>query len=110
MKRTLLELGGKSANIVFADADLQKALTNVMQVWTFHTGQICIAGTRVLIAASIYRDFTERLAAAGAALKIGDPHDTDVVVGPLVSAAQRERKKLHEVGRALVRSTVRRRR
>ena len=51
MKRTLLELGGKSPNIIFADADRQKALASAMSVWTFHTGQICIAGTRLLIEA-----------------------------------------------------------
>ena len=91
LKRTLMELGGKSASIVFADADPAKALANVMQVWTFHTGQICIAGTRVLIEASIYDEFTKKLAAAGPKLTIGDPHEAGVVVGPLVSAAQRER-------------------
>jgi len=91
LKRTLMELGGKSASIVFADADPAKALAGVMQVWTFHSGQICIAGTRVLIEQSIYDEFTKKLAAAGSALKIGDPHEAGVVVGPLVSAAQRER-------------------
>jgi aldehyde dehydrogenase (NAD+) len=49
LKRTLLELGGKSPQIVFADADRDKALAGAAQVWTFHTGQICIAGTRLLI-------------------------------------------------------------
>ena len=91
MKRTLMELGGKSANVIFADADLSKALANAMQVWTFHSGQICIAGTRVLIEQSIYDDLTRKLAAAGPTLKIGDPREPGVVVGPLVSAAQRER-------------------
>jgi acyl-CoA reductase-like NAD-dependent aldehyde dehydrogenase len=91
MKRTLMELGGKSANIVFADADMGRALASAMQVWTFHTGQICIAGTRVLVEASLYDDFTRKLAAAGPTLKIGDPHEPGVVVGPLVSAGQRER-------------------
>jgi len=91
MKRTLMELGGKSANIVFADADRAKALANAMQVWTFHSGQICIAGTRVLVEESIYDEFTGRLAAAGPTLKIGDPREPGVVVGPLVSAAQRDR-------------------
>src|SRR5207248_8018906 len=91
MKRTLMELGGKSANIVFADADFKKALAGVMQTWTFHAGQICIAGTRALIEKSIYEEFTNQLAAAGAALKIGDPRQPGVVVGPLVSAAQRDR-------------------
>jgi acyl-CoA reductase-like NAD-dependent aldehyde dehydrogenase len=91
MKRTLMELGGKSASIIFADAEPRKALAGVMQVWTFHTGQICIAGTRVLIEASIYDELTKQLAAAGPTLKIGDPHEAGVVVGPLVSALQRER-------------------
>jgi acyl-CoA reductase-like NAD-dependent aldehyde dehydrogenase len=91
MKRTLMELGGKSPNIIFADTDLAKALAGVMQVWTFHSGQICIAGTRALVEQSIYDEFIARLAAAGRALKVGDPYEAGVVVGPLVSAAQRER-------------------
>jgi len=95
MQRTLMELGGKSANIIFADADLTRALASAMQVWTFHSGQICIAGTRVLIEQSIYDDFTRRLAGAGSTLKIGDPREAGVVVGPLVSAAQRERVEHH---------------
>lgn len=91
MKRTLLELGGKSANIIFADADPDRALASAMSVWTFHAGQICIAGTRVLVEESVYKEFTGRLAAAGLRLRIGDPHDPEVQVGPLISAAQRER-------------------
>jgi acyl-CoA reductase-like NAD-dependent aldehyde dehydrogenase len=91
MTRTLLELGGKSPNLIFADADRAKALANAMQVWTFHSGQICIAGTRVLIEASIYDAFTGQLAAAAPRLKIGPPDEQGVAIGPLVSAAQRER-------------------
>jgi len=91
MQRTLLELGGKSPNIIFADADLKKALASAMSVWTFHTGQICIAGTRLLIEQSIYDEFTAQLAAAASRLKIGPPTEAGVVVGPLVSAGQRER-------------------
>jgi acyl-CoA reductase-like NAD-dependent aldehyde dehydrogenase len=91
MKRALMELGGKSANIVFADADLERALKHAMQVWTFHSGQICIAGTRLLVEDSIYDEFTRRLAAAGPKLAIGDPREAGTAVGPLVSAAQRER-------------------
>jgi phenylacetaldehyde dehydrogenase len=60
-------------------------------VWTFHTGQICVAGTRLLIEASIYDEFTRQLAAAGPKLKIGAPREPGVVVGPLVSTAQRDR-------------------
>jgi len=91
MQRTLLELGGKSPNVIFADADRQKALNSAMSVWTFHSGQICIAGTRVLIEASIYDEFTAQLAAAAPRLKIGPPTEEGVVIGPLVSAAQRDR-------------------
>ncbi len=91
MKRTLMELGGKSANIVFADCDQTRALTAAMQVWTFHAGQACILGTRLLVEESIYAEFTARLAAAGPTVRIGDPREPGVVMGPLVSAAQRER-------------------
>ena len=91
MKRTLQELGGKSPNIVFADANPDKALAGAMSVWTFHSGQICVAPTRLLVEQTIYDEFTRRLAAAGPRLKIGDPHEPGVVVGPLVSAAQRAR-------------------
>jgi acyl-CoA reductase-like NAD-dependent aldehyde dehydrogenase len=91
MKRTLLELGGKSASIVFADCDRAKALAGAMTVWTFHAGQVCIAGTRLLVEQAIYDEFTARLAATGPTLRIGDPRLPGVVVGPVVSAAQRER-------------------
>ncbi len=91
MKRTLMELGGKSATIVFADADLQRAVAGVSSVWTFHAGQICIAGTRLLVEQAIYDDFTGRLARVAPTIKIGDPRDPRTEMGPLVSAAQRER-------------------
>jgi acyl-CoA reductase-like NAD-dependent aldehyde dehydrogenase len=91
MTRLLLELGGKSANVVFADAHPERALAGAMQPWTFHAGQACIAGTRLLVEASIYDEFTARLAEAGRRLRIGDPREPGVVVGPLVTAAQRER-------------------
>jgi len=91
MKRTLLELGGKSPQIIFADAERAAALRGAMQVWTFHTGQICIAGTRLLIEDSIYDDFVAQMTKAAGGIKIGDPRDADTVMGPLVSAAQRDR-------------------
>jgi acyl-CoA reductase-like NAD-dependent aldehyde dehydrogenase len=62
-----------------------------MQVWTFHSGQICVAGTRLLVEDSIYDDFTRRMAAAAPGLVIGDPRDPKTIIGPLVSAAQRQR-------------------
>ena len=91
MKRMLLELGGKSPTIVFADADRARSLAGAASVWAFHSGQICIAGTRLLIEESIYEEFTAALAQVGARMKVGDPYEPGVVVGPLVSAAQRER-------------------
>ncbi len=91
LQRMLLELGGKSAMIVFADADLDRALAAAVQTWTFHSGQICIAGTRLLVEERIYRDFTTRLAAASRQIRIGDPNAADVQMGPLVSAAHRDR-------------------
>lgn len=91
MKRVLLELGGKSACIVFADAEPDAALAGAMQTWTFHSGQICIAGSRLLLERPIYARFVERLAEVGRQLPIGDPRDPATVVGPLVSAAQRDR-------------------
>jgi acyl-CoA reductase-like NAD-dependent aldehyde dehydrogenase len=91
LKRTLLELGGKSPQIVFADADRERALAGAAQVWTFHSGQICIAGTRLLVEDAIYDDFTRALAERAATIRVGDPRTPGVVMGPLVSAAHRER-------------------
>jgi acyl-CoA reductase-like NAD-dependent aldehyde dehydrogenase len=91
LKRTLLELGGKSPQIVFADAPREAALRGATQVWTFHSGQICIAGTRLLVERSIYEEFTQAMVAAAGRIRIGDPREAGTVMGPLVSAAQRER-------------------
>jgi acyl-CoA reductase-like NAD-dependent aldehyde dehydrogenase len=95
LKRTLLELGGKSPQIVFADADRDAALRSAAQVWTFHSGQICIAGTRLLIEESIYDEFTAALVERARAITIGDPRKPGVVMGPLVSSAQRDRVEQH---------------
>jgi acyl-CoA reductase-like NAD-dependent aldehyde dehydrogenase len=91
LKRTLLELGGKSPQIVFADAPREKALRGAAQVWTFHSGQICIAGTRLLVERAIYDEFTRALVGTAERIKIGDPREPGVAMGPLVSAAQRDR-------------------
>jgi acyl-CoA reductase-like NAD-dependent aldehyde dehydrogenase len=91
LKRTLLELGGKSPAIVFADCDRAKALAAAVGTWTFHAGQICIAGTRLLVEESIHDDFIAALVAAAGRVHIGDPRAPGVTMGPLVSAAHRER-------------------
>lgn len=95
MKRSLMELGGKSANIVFADCDQAKALPTAINTWTFQTGQACIAPTRLFVEESIYEEFTAKMAAIAPTLKIGDPREEGVVCGPLISAAQRERAEFY---------------
>ncbi|MBT0773603.1 aldehyde dehydrogenase [Kineosporia sp. J2-2] len=89
-KRVTLELGGKSANIVFADADLDAAVTTAMRASFGHSGQMCTAGSRLLVQNSILPEMTERLAAAVARVPLGDGLAGGVSVGPLVSQEQRE--------------------
>ena len=91
MKRLLLELGGKGAGIVFDDADLATAVGAIASVWAFHSGQICTAPTRVLVQRPIYDQVVGQLAKTAGMLQVGDPLDAATVVGPLVSAAQRDR-------------------
>lgn len=91
MKRLLLELGGKGACIVFDDADLSAAIGGITSVWAFHSGQICTAPTRVIAQRGIYDRLVEGLAAAAGRLKVGDPLERDTVLGPVISAAHRDR-------------------
>jgi acyl-CoA reductase-like NAD-dependent aldehyde dehydrogenase len=86
--RATLELGGKSPNIVFADADLDDAVHGVMGGIFAATGQSCMAGSRVLVEDSIYDEFAKRLAAAAAKLTLGDPLDPGVDVGPVACRNQ----------------------
>jgi acyl-CoA reductase-like NAD-dependent aldehyde dehydrogenase len=91
MKRLLLELGGKGACLVFDDADLDGAVTALASVWGFHSGQICTAPTRAVVQRGVYDQLVERLAAAAPNLRVGDPTDPATVVGPVISAAHRDR-------------------
>lgn len=89
LKRVSLELGGKSPNIVFADADWQRAAdTSPMSVFA-NTGQDCCARSRVFVEQSIYEPFVERFVAATKKLIVGDPTQDATQLGPLVSASQR---------------------
>jgi phenylacetaldehyde dehydrogenase len=90
MKRLLLELGGKGACIVFDDASVQAAVGCIGSTWSFHSGQICTAPTRALVQRSIFDRVVEALATYARALKIGDPTEFDTVVGPLITAVQRQ--------------------
>lgn len=89
--RVTLELGGKSPNIVFEDADLDAAVLTAMRASFGHSGQMCTAGSRLLVQRSILADFTERMAAAVARVPMGDGLDGGITVGPLVSEEQRQR-------------------
>lgn len=91
MKRVQLELGGKSPDLVFADANLDDAVPGVaMGVYT-NTGQICFAGTRVFVQRSIQDEFVARLKTFTQSIKVGNPLARDTQVGPLVSKRQLER-------------------
>jgi acyl-CoA reductase-like NAD-dependent aldehyde dehydrogenase len=91
MKRLLLELGGKGAAIVFDDGDLAGAVAGIGSTWSFHSGQICTAPTRVIAHRSVHDQLVEKLAAYAGYLKVGDPLADDTVVGPVISQVQRER-------------------
>jgi len=91
MKRMSMELGGKSPDIVFADADLDAAVPGAAMAAFMNSGQICSAGTRLYVQRPVYEEFVERVAAFAKTLKVGDPVDPSTQLGPLVSAEQLER-------------------
>jgi acyl-CoA reductase-like NAD-dependent aldehyde dehydrogenase len=85
------ELGGKSANLVFADADLDQALDGSLVNSFSNNGQICIAGSRILVQRSVAESFIDRFVARAKALKVGDPGDPATEAGPLAFEAHLER-------------------
>ncbi|WP_084501635.1 aldehyde dehydrogenase [Nocardia xishanensis] len=89
--RVTLELGGKSPNIIFRDADLDNAVHGVMAGIFAATGQTCMAGSRVLVEDEVYDDVVARLSEAASNLKLGDPLDPTVDVGPVASRNQFDR-------------------
>ena len=91
IKRVTLELGGKSANVVFADADLERAAASAPYAVFDNAGQDCCARSRILVQRSAYDRFLELLIAATDAVKVGDPKSEETEMGPLISAEQRER-------------------
>lgn len=91
MKRVSVELGGKSPNIIFADADLDKAVPAAAMAVFANSGQICSAGTRLFVQSSIQEEFMERLAAFTRTIKVGDPLDPETQLGPVVSAPQMDK-------------------
>jgi acyl-CoA reductase-like NAD-dependent aldehyde dehydrogenase len=91
VKRVTLELGGKSANIVFADSDLEKAAAQAPYGVFDNAGQDCCARSRILVERRAYDKFMELLEPAVKGVKVGDPGDPETEMGPLISAKQRER-------------------
>lgn len=90
-KRVALELGGKNPNIVFADADLDIAVDRALDAAFFHAGQVCSAGSRLLVEDTVHDAFVERLAARMARIVIGSGLEAGTQMGPVQSAAQRAR-------------------
>jgi len=90
IKRVTLELGGKSANVVFADADLEKAAAAAPYAVFDNAGQDCCARSRILVERSAYDRFAELLVQATKGVRVGDPADENTEMGPLISAAHRE--------------------
>jgi len=88
LKRVSLELGGKSPNVIFADADIDKAVAASVGAFCFLSGQICVAGTRIFIQEKIYDEVAARIAAYTANFTVGDPFSPTTTMGPVVSAEQ----------------------
>jgi acyl-CoA reductase-like NAD-dependent aldehyde dehydrogenase len=88
LKRTFLELGGKSPNIVFADANLEKAAAGAAVAVFYNGGQTCTAGTRLIVEQSIKDEFVEMVAALTGAWMPGDPLDPATAMGPMIDQAQ----------------------
>src|SRR5580658_1508139 len=101
VKRVTLELGGKSANVVFADADLEAAAASAPSAVFGNAGQDCCARSRILVERGVFDRFVELLVAATDAVVIGDPEDPATEMGPLVSEGHR-----HEVASFLEPSSV----
>jgi acyl-CoA reductase-like NAD-dependent aldehyde dehydrogenase len=90
IKRVTLELGGKSANVVFADADLERAAAAAPYAVFDNAGQDCCARSRILVEQSVYDRFLALLVEATRNVRVGSPEDTATEMGPLISAAHRE--------------------
>lgn len=91
MKKVTLELGGKSANLLLDDADLDLAVDGSIYAGYFHNGQCCVAGSRLIMTNKIYDEVIERIKAKLGKMKIGNPMEKDTDVGPLVSEKQQKR-------------------
>jgi betaine-aldehyde dehydrogenase len=97
---SIMELGGKSPNVIFDDADLDQAVLGSSFAIFSNGGQSCIAGSRIFVQDSIYEPFLERLTQAASSLHVGEPHDPRAAISALASFGHRERiERLIELGR-----------
>ena len=100
VKRVTLELGGKSPNIFFADADFEAAIDGALFGVFINQGEVCSAGSRILVERPIYRKFVEAMAAKAKTIKLGPPLQRDTKMGPLVSKEQYDRVRSYlEIGK-----------
>jgi acyl-CoA reductase-like NAD-dependent aldehyde dehydrogenase len=98
IKRVSLELGGKSPNLVFADADLDDAIPSAVWSICYAAGQSCEARSRVLVEETVYDEFVSRFADYAKQIRVGDPLDPETQVGSPISAAHRDRVHAYDSG------------
>lgn len=91
VKKVALELGGKNPNIIFADADLDAAIDNAVTAVFLHSGQVCSAGSRLLVERSIHDLVVQKIVSRAKAISMGGPSDLDAETGPLISQAHLEK-------------------
>jgi betaine-aldehyde dehydrogenase len=106
IKRVTLELGGKSANVVFADADLEAAAAGAPYAVFGNAGQDCCARSRILVERAAYDRFVELLVDSARGVKVGDPEDEATEMGPLISAEHREKVSSFTNGNVVFRGNV----
>jgi betaine-aldehyde dehydrogenase len=100
VKRVTLELGGKSPNIFFADADFEAAIDGALFGVFINQGEVCSAGSRILVQKSIYKKFVDAMAAKAKTIKLGPPLERETKMGPLVSKEQYDRVRSYlEIGK-----------
>ncbi|MCY7288970.1 MAG: aldehyde dehydrogenase family protein, partial [Cryobacterium sp.] len=91
VKKVALELGGKNPNVIFADADFDVAVDNALNGAFVHSGQVCSAGSRLVVEESIAEKFVDELVRRANLIRLGGPFDPDAETGPLISAAHRDK-------------------
>jgi len=106
VKRVSLELGGKSANVIFADADLEKAAAAAPSAVFGNAGQDCCARSRIFVERSVYDHFVKLLVEATSRFRVGNPEDPATEMGPLISAGHRDKVAAFVEGTPLFRGTV----